>query len=202
MATYPKSGSILDSTVHTSLSTQIVIMVNNEPVGAVQSFNISQSRQTVRIGEIGFDGTIEIVPNAKTEISLDVERIVYDGLSITEAMSRGFLNIQAQRFPFDIVVIDQFSGTGDDATVTVFAGCWFNSLSKPYRSDQYIISENCKINVETVYTLRGGEPVVKSQGVGGGRQLAGTQIDDIELAADSGLRRGSLDFAGLINASF
>lgn len=202
MATYPKSGSILDSTVHTSLSTQIVIMVNNEPVGAVQSLQIEQNRPTVRVGEVGFDGTIEIVPNAKTEITLNIERIVYDGLSVTEAFSRGFQNIQAQRIPFDIVVIDQFSGTGDDATITTFVNCWFESLSKPYRAEQYIITENCRVAVETIKTLRGGEAVALSQGVGGGRQLAGTQFDDVELAADSGSRRGSLDFPGLISASF
>ena len=202
MATYPKSGSILDSTVHTSLSTQIVIMVNNEPVGAVQSFTIEQTRSLQRIGEVGFDGTIEIIPNQKAEISINAERIVYDGLSITEAFSRGFQNIQAQRIPFDIVVIDQFSGTGDDATITTFANCWFASISKPYRAQEYLITENCRIQAESIKTLRGGEAVALSQGVGGGRQLAGTQFDDVELSADSGSRRGSLDFPGLISATF
>ena len=202
MTTYPNSGSILDSRIHTSLSTQIIIMVNNEPVGAVQSLGIEQSRKTMRIGEVGLDGTVELVPNSKAEISLNVDRIVYDGLSITEAFSRGFQNIQAQRIPFDIVVVDQFSGTGENATITTFVNCWFESITKSYKADQYIISENCKIAVETIKTIRGGEAVAKSQGVGGGRQIAGIQFDDIETLADSGSRRGSLDFPGLINASF
>lgn len=202
MATYPKSGSILDSTTHTALSTQIIILVNNEPVGAVQSFQENQSKSNKRVTEVGFDGTIELVPEAPTQIDLSVDRIVYDGLSITEAFSRGFRNIQAQRIPFDIVVIDQYSGTGDDAVITTYHNCWFRSIGTTFRSDNYIITQNCSIDVEFVSTIRGGEAIVRSQGIGGGRQLAGTQIDSVELQADSGVRRGSLDFPGLISASF
>ena len=43
MPTYPATGSILDSKTRTGLSTQVIIMVNNEPVGAVQSFQENQS---------------------------------------------------------------------------------------------------------------------------------------------------------------
>lgn len=202
MAAYPSSGSILESTIHTSLSTQIIIMVNNEPVGAIQSISVDQNRPTTRIGEVGFDGTVEIVPNGKTELSLNVDRMVYDGLSLTEAFSRGFQNIHAQRIAFDIVVIDQSSGTGDDAMITTFVNCWFTSLNKSWKQDSFVIIENAKIAVEAINTLRGGEAVSLSQGVGGGRQLAGTQFDSVELSADSGVRRGSMDFPGLISASF
>lgn len=202
MATYPNTGSILDSTVHTALSTQIIILVNNEPVGAVQSFGENQSRSNFRVKEVGTDGTIEIVPQTAAELTLNVDRIVYDGLSITEAFARGFRNIQAQRIPFDIVVIDQFSGTGDDAVITTYHGCWFNSISKTYNVDNYVITENCGIDVEFISTIRGGDAIALSQGVGGGRQNAGIQVDSVELDADTGLRRGSLDAAGLISAAF
>ncbi len=202
MATYPNTGSILDSTVHTALSTQIIILVNNEPVGAVQSFGETQSRTNIMIKEVGTDGVIEIVPQTAAEITLNVDRIVYDGLSITEAFARGFRNIQAQRIPFDIVVIDQFSGTGDDAVITTYHGCWFNSISKSYNVNDYVITENCGIDVEFVSTIRGGDAIALSQGVGGGRQNAGIQVDSVELDADTGLRRGSLDAAGLISAAF
>ena len=104
MATYPRTGSILDSTTHTALSTQVVIMVNNEPVGAVQKFSINQSRTNKRVGEIGTDGTIELVPQKKADITLNINRIAFDGLSLPESFARGFRNIQAQRISFDIVV--------------------------------------------------------------------------------------------------
>ena len=200
MATYPNSGSILDSHTRTALSTQIIIMVNNEPVGAVQSFKESQDRTIERVFEIGLDGTVELVPTKPAEIGLSVSRIVYDGLSLTESMARGFRNVQAQRIPFDIVVIDQYTGTDDDAVITTYENCWFESIGKTYDASNFIITEDASIKVENIRTLRGGEAVALSQGVGGSRQI-NAQIDQVELFADSG-RRGSLDFANLISAAF
>ena len=202
MATYPRTGSILDSTTHTALSTQIIIMVNNEPVGAVQDFSIRQRRNTKRIKEIGTDGTIEIVPTSSAEIDLTIQRMVFDGLSISESMSRGFRNIQSQRIPFDIIVIDQFSGTGDDAIITTFHNCWFDSISKSYRAEEYTIIENSSVKVEYMSETRGGQAVALSQGVGGSRQMGSIQVDEAELQADTGARRGSLDFPGLISAAY
>lgn len=202
MATYPNTGSILDSTTHTSLSTQVIILVNNEPVGAVQRFQIQQQRGHKRVTEVGTDGTIEIVPTRATEISLTIDRIAFDGLSLPEGFSRGFRNLQSQRIPFDIIVIDQFSGTGDDAIITTFHNCWFVSLGKTYNADDYVIQENCSVQVEYVSETRGGEAVALSQGLGGGRQISGVDIDEAELLADSGSRRGSLDFPGLISAAY
>ncbi len=201
MPVYPKTGSILNSTTRTALSTQIIIMVNNEPVGAVQSFSESQQRSAKRVLEVGLDGTVEVVPESPATFSLRVDRIVYDGLSVTEAFSRGFRNIQAQRIPFDIVVIDQYTGTDDDAVITTYEECWFTSIEKAYNADNFIITENVSIEVTNIRTQRGGEAVALSQGVGGSRQVP-IQIDEVELAADSGVRRGSLDFTGLISASF
>jgi len=202
MATYPQTGSILNSSLHTALSTQITIMVNNEPVGAIQSFSISQSRNNKRLGEVGLDGTLELVPSTKADVTLNIKRAAYDGLNISESFSRGYVNVQSQRIAFDIVEINQFSGTGDDSIITTYKNCWFKSISKSYSSDDYIIMEDCVIDVEDVFSIRGGEALALSQGVGGGRQLGGIQIDGIELQADSGIRRGTLDFAGLISASF
>lgn len=201
MPTYPKTGSILDSTTRTALSTQIIVMVNNTAVGALQTFSESQSRDVKRVYEIGTDGTVEIVPESPTKISLRVDRIVYDGLSVTEAFSRGFRNLQAQRIPFDIVVIDQYTGTNDDAVITTYQNCWFTSIEKAYNADNFIITENVNIEVESIKTLRGGDAVALSQGVGGSRQVS-PQIDSVELLADSGVRRGALDFPGLISAAF
>lgn len=202
MAAYPKTGSILDSTTHTALSTQIIIMVNNEPVGAVNKFTMAQSRPLKRIKEIGTDGTIEIVPSGAADYSLTVSRIAFDGLSLPQGFSRGFRNIAAQRIPFDIIVIDQYTGTGDDAIITTYHNCWFKSLNKSYSVDDYVIAEDATIDVEYVSERRGGEAIALSQGVGGGRQIAGVQIDEAELLADSGARRGALDFPGLISAAY
>ena len=143
MAEYPNTSSILDNkalttqhgTTRTGLSTQIVVYVNEEPVGAIQSFQEQQQRQNKRINELGTDGVIEIIPQSAANVTLTVQRIVFDGLSVTEAFSRGFRNIHAQRIPFDIVVIDKFTGTDNDAVVTTYHNCWFKSMSKTSSSD-------------------------------------------------------------------
>jgi hypothetical protein len=210
MASYPNTGTLFDSATvegaktRTALSTQIVITVNGEPVGAVQRFNESQRKATAKIKEVGTDGIIEIVPSGATDVSLTVNRMVFDGLSLPEAFSRGFRNIQAQRIPFDIVVIDRFTGTGNDAVVTTYHNCWFESLSKNYSVDNYTIAEDATIAVEYMSTERAGEAVGLSQGVNGTREIPNRQIDSVELAADSGRsgRRGSLDFPGLISAAY
>jgi len=201
-ATYPKTGSILDSTTRTALSTQIIIMVNNEPVGAVQEFRINQSIPIKRINEVGLDGTVELVPDQPTQLNASLTRIVYDGLEIAEAMSRGYRNIQAQRIPFDVVIIDQYTGTGNDAVITTLHNCWFKSIGVSYSAGNYVITQNADIEVEAISTTRGGEAVALSQGVGGSRQIPGIQTDDVELQADSGVRRGSLDAEGLISAAY
>ncbi len=207
MPTYPKTGSIFDnpalgSSTRTALSTQIIIRVNDEPVGAMQSFQERQQRASRRISEVGTDGTIEIVPNAPTQVSLTLNRVAFDGLSLPESFSRGFRNIHSQRIPFDIVVIDQFTGTGNDAVITTYHNCWFTQLGKQYQAETYVVIEDANVDVEFVSSVRGGAPVALSQGVGGSRQLAGTQLDSVETGADSGQTRGSLDFPGLISAAF
>jgi len=179
-------------------------MVENEPVGAIQSFQETQSRGIKPINEIGTDGIIELVPQGATKVSLQIQRMYFDGLSLPEAFSRGFRNLQSQRIPFDIVVIDQFTGTGNDAIITTYHNCWFNNLSITYSASDYTIAQSAGVDCEYISTIRGGEAVALSQGVGGGRQIPGVQLDVAELGADSGAngRRGSLDYPGLISAAY
>jgi hypothetical protein len=204
MATYPTTGSNLDSKTRTGLSTQIIIMVNNEPVGAVQSFQENQAKPLRRLQEIGTDGIVEIVPQSATTVDVTIQRIVFDGLSITESMARGFRNLASQRIPFDIVVIDNYTGTGDEAVITTYKNCWFASIGKTYNSGDYIITENATVQAEYMFTTRGFKPTALSPGTGGARQLAGTQKDHVEMQVDAGIdaRRGPLDFPGLISAAY
>jgi hypothetical protein len=212
MASYPYTGTLFDSEAvtgaktRTNLSTQIVVYVNNQPVGAIQDFQERQQRTIKKITEVGTDGIIESVPQSATTITLTVRRIVFDGLSLPESMARGFRNIHAQRIPFDIVVIDRFTGTEEEggAIVTTYHNCWFESLGKSYTTGDYTITEDASLSVEAISTERNGAPIASSQGVGGGRDLGseGRQIDSVEQAADYGTYRGSMDFPGLIKSAF
>lgn len=198
---YLYTGTNTSAATSTGLSTQILIKVNGQTVGAVQSFSANQTRQSRRITEIGTDGTIEIVPNQATEVRLEVSRIAFDRKRLPEAFQRGFFNIHAQRLPFDVFVYD-FSGVALDTldesfdvgttaagVIThVYENCWFQSLTTQYQAQDYIITENCSLNVEFCHTFIGADPNANATGITGG--------DALEKLADTN-RRGSLDGRGL-----
>jgi hypothetical protein len=206
---YPSTHTIFDKagatggTTRTGLSTQIIVYVNGNPVGAIQSFQETQARQNKKIAEVGTDGWIEIVPQGPATVSLTVSRIVFDGLSLPEAFARGYKNIHAQRIPFEIQVFDKFAGEDDAGKiVTTYHNCWFNNMSKQYQVNDYTITESANIDCEYVSCQRNGMPVAATQGVGGGRDILVTDTDSVEQAADKGDRRGTLDFPGLISAAY
>lgn len=214
MAGYPNTGSRLTSSISTSLSTQIIIQVemndgSTQPVGAIQELTEKQQRGLARIVEIGTDGVIEIVPNKATEFTISLGRTVFDGLSLPEAFGRGFRNIQAQRFPFNIQIVDvnaavvDASGTAskDSTVITTYHNCWFNSTTTPFKADNYIIMQNAEVWCEFITSVRAGDAVSKSQGAGGGRSiLTPGQVDAVEASVDSARRLGALDFAGILKA--
>ena len=62
-----QTGSILENAdgsnrTGTGISTNIVIKVNNQTVGAVQNLSIREERQIKMIDELGTDGHIDSVP--------------------------------------------------------------------------------------------------------------------------------------------
>lgn len=217
---YLYTGTNQAATTQTGLSTQILVVVDEQPIGAIQSLSVSQNRGLERIKEVGTDGTIEIVPNSAAEVSLQVTRIVFDKKRLTESFSRGYLNIHAQRIPFDIFVYDFQSarssteqssdpGSGlalapnldandafdapndaEGVVTTVFENCWFSSLETTYNADNYIVSENASIECEWVHSFRDGQSNLPAS-------LQVPSVDDaLERLADVG-RRGSLDARGL-----
>ncbi|MDX1372946.1 MAG: hypothetical protein R3321_10770 [Nitrososphaeraceae archaeon] len=191
MAEFPQTGTILNSQTHTLLSTQIIIKVGAIAVGAIQSFTARQTRANRAIPEVGTDGIIERVPNRATEVTLSVRRVAFDRLRMTEAFGRGFINIQAQRIPFDIEVHENFKE--ESGQVYIYHNCWFTSLNTPYNADDYVVVEDAEIAAEFVSSLFP---------VDGGERGIPFQVDPIEASSDIGQRRGSLDSAGLIDAAF
>lgn len=198
MAEYPKTGSTLQSNISAGLSTQIVVKVGSDTVGAVQTLEVTQNRPLTRIVELGLDGTLELVPTQRTEVTLTVRRVVFDRLRLPEAFERGFVNIHAQRLPFDILVIDQTGGDGDLAVTHHYVNCWFQAYSTPYNADNYLITESATIQAETVSSRLGASA---NAAQGGSRDMK-PQIEQIEREADIGNRRGTLDAPGLITAAF
>jgi len=207
MATYPTSGSTLTSKIHTGLSTQIVIKVGTETVGAIQNLTINQTRNIERVRELGLDGILEAVPNQATQYEVTVERIVFDRLRLPESFARGFINIKAQVLPFDILIIDRTNGETDGAVNHKLVNCWFSRYSPAYRADNYIIQESATIVCEDVITTLGSS---EANAVQGGSRGINYEVNERERATDRGSGgtgggggfRGTMDVSDLINQAF
>ncbi len=189
----------------TSLSTNIIIKVGTETIGAIQSLSVTEERSIKMIDELGTDGHIDSAPQSSTNITGSCTRIRFDRLRIMEAFSRGYSHIHAQRYPFDIEIIDIQNAASDSADplsspatiVTVLSNVWINNISYTYGANDFIISESFNYTAETIKSfLVGGSNNIAT---GGTRNMQFFK-DAIELEADRGGRRGSMDAPGLINA--
>jgi len=207
MADYPRSGTNLEPNragTSTGLSTSILVQVDGRNVGAIQELRVTTTRNVERVREVGLDGFLEAVPNQPTEVNLDITRIYFDRMRLPEAFGRIFKNIQHQRIPFNVTVFD-FSGDDPknnslapedvDPEVTTFHNCWFRQYSYPYTARDYIISETAAVVCEFVSNTR----LSKGGLVGTANQA--TDVQGIEALSVTGQRRGSLDVAGIVNAT-
>jgi hypothetical protein len=223
----PNTGSTLGlntgiNKTSTALSTNILILVNNVAVGAVQSLQVQEQRSIRSIDEIGTDGHIDSAPQKSTDISGSCTRVRFDRLRITEAFGRGFIHIASQVYPFDIVVLDKQKRDQANQISTVIKNVWINNLNYTYNHSDWIISETMGWQAEAIFSfLNGGSapaglgaPQVAVGGergiqhFGAGKNGIGTLLmgdngnaNNIEQLADTGSygRRGSLDAAGLID---
>ena len=213
---YPYTGSpVASSATSTGLSTQILVKVDGIAVGGIQSMRIDQNRALRAITEVGTDGNVEIVPNSATTFEITIERIYFDRKTITEALGRQFINIQAQRYPFDIYVYDfhNVSSSNLDASydvpdsdgsdkkvtagvmVTVYENCWIKSKSENFTSQDYIISQNVGITAEFCHTFMDNANTAASK-VALPTEDAELSLAKLERLVDVS-RPGSLDARGL-----
>ncbi len=211
MASYPNTGSTLDASgvnkTSTALSTNILIVVGPTPVGAVQTLNINERREIRTIDEIGTDGHIDSTPVKSTDITGSCTRIRFDRMRIAEAFGRSFLHAKSQRFPFDLVVIDNWNGSatnpGDTsaAIITTIKNVWINEISYGYQANEWIITDTMSFVAETIGSTLGAGS--NPAATGGERAIPislSSPTSDIERAADIGLRRGSMDSPGILRS--
>jgi hypothetical protein len=222
MANAQNTGSTLFGTqagpninkTSTGISTNIIIMVGNQAVGAIQSMAISEKRGIKMIDEVGTDGHIDSVPNVSTNISGTCQRVRFDRLRITEAFSRGFLHVASQVYPFDIVVMDKQKRDTGNQISTVIKNVWINGLDYTYQANDWVITDSMAWEAETIFSTLsggnglpaavGGEINVKHMGAGLNGLVnitSGNGVVNIEQLVDTGSagRRGSLDASGLID---
>ena len=212
MASYPNTGSTLEgpngvNKTSTAISTNILITVGPTPVGAVQRLTINERRAIRMIDEVGTDGHIDSVPNQSTNVTGTCERIRFDRMRIAEAFGRSFIHAKSQRFPFDIVIIDNWNGNplnpGDNSAsiITTIQNVWIAEISYGYQANDWIITDTMNWEAETIYSTLGSSASPAAQGGERNIPLAiASPTSDIEQASDTGGRRGSLDAPGLLKA--
>ena len=182
----------------THLSTNIIIKVNGNTVGAVKSLSITERRDIGRVAEIGTDGFIDSAPKSSTDISVSCTRTRFSKQRIAEAFGRGFIHAHSQRYPFDIEIQDIFADADEaNAIITVVENCWINNIKYDYSSDDYIISESMDLTAERINSTLNGANVVSETSSGRSFPIV---INPFESQADRGEFTGALDAAGLLNA--
>ena len=140
----------------TNLSTNIVIEAQIHDgsyiaVGAIKQFHISQHRNVTRQMTEDEHGYLrETLVPGNTIITLDIQRVIFDGLSIPEAFGRGFRSIQTQTLPLTIRMVDHIDAV--HTTTTTFHNCWFTHMSTPIQADDYIILETASMVCERMST--------------------------------------------------
>jgi hypothetical protein len=202
---YPNTGSILTgendtNRTGTAVSTNIIILVNGNPIGAIKKLGISESRDIAVIDEVGTDGHIDSVPRKSTEITGTCTRTRFDNLRMLAAFSRPYIHLAAQRIPFDIVIQDTFAGSDVNSILTTTVrNVWANKLDITYSTDDFVIVEDMSWTAEHIYSKIGNSNAVP--GVSGSRTLEIGTGNYFERQADRGDRRGALDGAGLLLAT-
>ena len=187
--TYPSSRSTLNPKISSGLSTQITVKVSGVTVGAIQQLAVNQNRDMHRWEEIGTDGVVEIHPKGAARIELQITRVVFDDMRLPEAFARGFINLQAQRIPFDIQLVDRTSANISTNAIThIFNNCWFKAYTPTFRADNFIVSENATIQCEYVTTNRNAVSAVY-----GGARGIGYERDSVERSTDINGHRGRLE---------
>lgn len=201
---YPNTGSKLtgegtENRTGTHVSTNIIVEVGTEAVGAIRQLSVTETRRITQIDEVGTDGHIDSVPSQSTNITGSCQRTRFDNLRIAAAFSRGYVHVAAQRIPFDIVIKDLFAG-GDEASIliTTIKNVWISKIASTVRADDFVIVDDMDFEAEHIYsTLASGNAI---PGVTGGRNLVIGPTSQYERDADKGDRRGALDGAGLLRA--
>ena len=154
-----KTQTTLDKRIRSGLSTQIMAYIqdgdgNLSSVGAIQSMAVTEVNTMKRIGETRSPRTFEMIPQGQDVITINIRRIVFDGLRLTHALGCGFSHIRSQRWPFDIIVFDrEHDGAILNANQTWYRRCWFTNYSVDYRAEQYLITENAVLECEYVQEL-------------------------------------------------
>lgn len=183
----------------THLSTNIIIIVDGKPIGAIQNMNINESRPTITmVDEVGTDGHIDSAPSQSTNYTVRCERIRFARMRIAEAFGRGFVHVHSQRIPFDIEIHDRFHDADEaNSIVTTVQNCWIKSIDYTYDAKNFIITDKMDLEAESISSVFSSSNNVVGQVNALGQPV---YVNAFERLNDRGDGRGALTSPGILDA--
>jgi len=183
----------------THLSTHIIIVVDGNPVGAIQSLEVNEERGNIKmIDEVGTDGHIDSAPNQSTNYTINCTRVRFDQMRMAEAFSRGFLHVKSQRIPFDIEIHDRFHDADEgNAIITTVKNVWIKSIGYTFSADDWVIMDKMNCVAEDIFSVLNNNNVASAAANGRINEIT---LNPFEQEADRGDQRGALDAPGLLDA--
>lgn len=187
-----------NNATRTHLSTNIIIKVDGNVVGAVQSLDITEERGIKSIDEVGTDGHIDSAPNTSTNITGTCTRVRFGRMRIAEAFSRDFIHVKSQRIPFDIEIQDLFHDSDPaNAIITTIKNVWIRDIRVTYSASDFVIADQMSWVAEDIFSVLNNGNVVTAVANGRANPII---LNQFERQADRGAYLGALDAAGLMNA--
>lgn len=132
------------TTPATHLSSRIIIMVNGEPVGEIQSIAVTEG-----MGIAGVDDN----PLPPIRTTIDAKRIRFDRPQIEKAFTDGFMHVGTQETPFQIEIHDTFKAKEPIVVKTILNNVVIDSMSYTYTVEKYIIVDSFEATYGEMYSI-------------------------------------------------
>lgn len=133
----------------------VLTAVQNAPIGAVESFEETNTRNADIRFEMNADApgvVLEAFPNQVSARTISMNRVVLYSSDVTETFVIGGGDIVQQFKPFALVKVEVApEGANQPTRITVYRGCWLTTNPKSYavRSELKIVQ-----NVNITYSER------------------------------------------------
>lgn len=113
----------------TTTTNIIVIAPNNDPIGAIQSFTMKETKTE--------DGST-------TSVRLEVSRIRFARTKLGEVFEHGHFHVASQIYPVHIVTLE------DKIETMRITNAWISGIAVSYITDEWIVAEGVELEAESV----------------------------------------------------
>ena len=117
----------------TTTTSIIVLGANKQPVGALESFTIKESKTE---------------NNETVSVKLEVPRLRWVRSRLCETFERSYFHVASQIYPVDIVVLE------DNKETIRITNAWLTGIHVSYTTDEWIIAEGIEFEAEHVTTTQ------------------------------------------------